>query len=253
MNQDAILQFTLVMVRVAGMVTFWPVFRRGLVPHSVRVGMVVALTFACTTAPQTAFSDLEQAMYSTAAGIVFGLSRELLFGAGVGFLLGLVIEPARIAGAYIGQEMGLTLANVADPDLGPANSIFTQIFELVAVLVFLTLNGHHLLLHALRASLSAIPVGGELFPLPFQAIPHLVDQMQQWGLLVAAPVAICLFLSLITLSLLARSVPQLNVFSVGFAFRIAVGLVSLVIFSPATLGVMAHVLKHAEGMLVFLK
>ena len=253
MTETNVLEFVLVLVRVAAMVSFWPVFRRGLMPRSVRVGLVVALTCMFMGSSKTVVGSLSAPAFATTMGITLAMARETLFGAGVGFLIGLVVEPARIAGAYIGQEMGLTLASVADPDLGPNNSIVTQIFELTIVLLFLTMNGHHLLLHALHTSLQTIPVGSEGFPTPLEAVPQLVDIAERWGLLIAAPVGICMFLSLVTLSLLARSVPQLNVFSVGFAFRIGVGMICLVLFSPAVLAIMANVVMQGERMLLFLK
>jgi flagellar biosynthesis protein FliR len=251
--ESSVLQFTLVLVRVASMVTFWPVFRRGFMPRTVRIGIVYGFTYLFLTGKSVTFADLSAPAYATVIGISLAIAREVLFGAGVGFLIGLVIEPARIAGAYIGQEMGLTLASVADPDLGPNNSIVTQIFEMTVVVLFLVLDGHHLLIYAMHASVRTIPIGAELFPTPLEAVPQLVDISEKWGLLIAAPVGICLFLSLITLTLLARSVPQLNVFSVGFAFRIGVGLVSLVIFSPAVLTIMGNVIKQGEQLLMFLK
>lgn len=251
--EAAVFQFTLVLLRVASMVTFWPIFRRGFMPRTVRVGIVFGFTAMFLSGKSVVFADLEAPAYTTTLGVCLAIAREVLFGAGVGFLIGLVVEPARVAGAYIGQEMGLTLASVADPDLGPNNSILTQIFEMTVVLLFLALDGHHLLLHALHASLKAVPVGAEVFPTPLEAIPKMVDISDRWGLLIAAPVGICLFLSLVTLTLLARSVPQLNIFSVGFAFRIAVGLLSLVVFSPAVLTVMGNVIEQGEDLLLFIK
>jgi flagellar biosynthetic protein FliR len=160
------------------------------------------------------------------------LGREAILGAVLGYALGLLLVPARIAGEYLGQEMGLTLGSLSDPGADHSATVMGQIFEMFGTLIFLGLDGHHVFLMALRGTFAHWPIGGALAGLPVNDLVSGAAAAQEWGLVLAAPLAVCLFLTAVVLSLMARAVPQLNILTIGFPLRIGVGLVAAILLLP---------------------
>ncbi len=103
---------------------------------------------------------------------------------------------------------------------------------MLGILLFLGLNGHHIFLAVLHGSFVRWPIGLTVGPLPFRALVDGAAASQEWGILIAAPLVLVLFLTTVGLALLARAVPQMNLFSVGFALRIVIGLSATFILLP---------------------
>src|SRR5262249_1599922 len=155
------------------------------------------------------------------------LGREALLGGLVGYLFGLFLMPARIAGDFLAQEMGLSFGNMVGVTGEVNATALSTIFEMLAALTFFSLDGHHVFLGVMHGTFEHYPVGGGL---PSLSVPQIVagaTAVEEWGLMLSAPVAFCLFLTTIVLTLLARATPQLNLYTVGFPLRLGVGLIAL--------------------------
>src|SRR5262245_54094834 len=161
---------------------------------------------------------------------VVALARESLIGAILGFVFTLFLMPARIAGEFIGQEMGLSLGNLTDPAGENSATLLGQVFEVLGVLVFFGLDGHHIWLATMHTMFARWPVGGPIGSLPVAPLVAGLSAAHEWGLALAAPVTICTFVTSILLALMARTAPQLNLFSIGFALRLGVGLLAVLLF-----------------------
>ena len=160
--------------------------------------------------------------------------------------------PARLAGSYIAQEMGLTLATLTDPASQTSVNVLGQLFEVIGVLVFFALDIHHSMLATLHMTFQKWPIGGSIKGLPLPEMSGAVDDAHQWGLLIAAPLAICLFITLIVLTLMMRAAPQLNLLSVGLTLRLVVGLGAVLVFMPEMIDVLSRVIQQATGMIYWL-
>ena len=126
-------------------------------------------------------------------------------GAGLGYALGLFLVPFRIAGEFLGQEMGLSMAAQFDPTSNQPSGTLTQIFETVGSVLFISLDGHHVFLAALHNTFVRCPIGGLPTTL---AMPNIVAgalATQELGVLLAGPVAVCLFLTTVVLALMVRA------------------------------------------------
>jgi flagellar biosynthetic protein FliR len=148
--------------------------------------------------------------------------------------------------------MGLALASIADPATESASTVVGQVFELLAFLLFFALDIHHVFLGLVYASFVRWPVGGTSLPLTLPAAVDGVGAAHEWGLLLAAPLAVCLFSVVIVLSLLARAAPQLNLLTIGFALRLAVGLVVAVALMPQIVWGLTCLLRRAGLFLGYL-
>ncbi len=228
------LVFSLVLARVATFVAVLPIFGQNGAPRMVKAGLALGLTvYWCGSWDMALAGSL--ATGPLAGGwlaVLAALIREAVLGAVLGYALGLLLVPARVAGEYLAQEMGFTLGSLSDPTGNQSVTVLGQAFEVVGVLIFLGLDGHHIFLLALRGTFAHWPIGGGMTNLP---VGHLVSgaaAAQEWGLVLAAPLALCLFLTTVVLALMSRAVPQLNIFAVGFPLRIGVGLVAMVLLLP---------------------
>jgi len=176
--------------------------------------------------------------------------REILIGLALAFSLHAVMLALRVAGELVGHEMGFNMAAIIDPVTGLRTPIITQIYEAFFILGFLMVDAHQLLLRGLAQSFARAPVGtfdmGESLP---WLIERLFTQMFSAGLTFAAPVLVLLMVMSLLLGLLARAVPQLNVNEAGFTARIAVGLMSLFVFTPMlTPALHGLYVRFEEGM-----
>ena len=158
--------------------------------------------------------------------------REAILGATMGFGFGLFLLPTRIAGAWVGQEMGLTMASLADPAQQGSVNIVGQLFEALGVLIFFALDVHHILLTVVNRSFERWPAGHPLSITPGLLIMDSMGRAHGLGLLLAAPIGVCLFLTIIVLAVLTKASPQLNLFSVGLTVRLVVGLTGMFVFLP---------------------
>jgi flagellar biosynthetic protein FliR len=254
-----IVLFTLVLARVGMFVAVMPLFGSRNVPRLVKAGLAFGLTVlwlgpAFDGLPAGALNSLEANVTWLTLGIA--LARELLLGGLLGFAFGLFLLPARVAGEFIAQEMGLTFGAIVDPTGGNPTGPLPQIFEIVAAVLFFGLDGHHALLAVFHSTFALYPVGQalpDLGGLGGPSVAQLVSGMakaEEWGLMLAMPVAIYLFLMTVILALMTRAAPQLNLYSVGFPLRLAAGLLAVFLLLPHLLAGMTDVLGGLGEVLV---
>ena len=193
-----------------------------LLPLRARIGVALALGLLA----------FDAAVPPEGPALLGAVAGEVLIGAGFGVLLQAVFASASIAGEVLSQSMGLGFATILSPG-GVTSPVLTNFLSLLLWAVFLGLDGHAQLFALIVESYRTLPPGAGLDPL---AVARFGGAAFASGLLIAAPVAAVLFLVNLWLAVLARSAPQLNLFSVGFAVLMAAGLVALPLALPAMLG-----------------
>lgn len=254
MIATAAASFSLLVVRIGAFVNTLPILSGNNVPRLVRAGLVMALTmlwFDFTPTANhdwlTASSEIAWLPFAAAAG------RELLLGVVMGYAFGLFLVPARVAGEFLVQQMGLSLGSIADPTAGNPTGPLTQLFEMLGILLFLGMDGHHVFLAVLHKTMLRWPVGGALPAPPTVELLAGAVAAEEWGLQLVAPLGLCLFLSTVVLALMARAAPQMNVFSFGFAFQITVGLVGAFLLLPDLLAAIVNTFGRASEFLIRLE
>jgi len=211
----------LLLARLGAFVAVMPLFS-ARTPRLVRAGLVLALAaFYLNTTPPPANAPPQGPIEVESLRYGLALTREGLIGAAMGFAFGLFLLPARIAGEFITTQIGLNIAPLPGPTGESAAGPLTTVFETVAGFVFLAADGHHVVLMALHASFAVYPLGGTNVPQAAGAVNGLAVAYEM-GLLLAAPIGGCLFLLAITLAVMARAAPQLNIYSVGFTLQVLV-------------------------------
>lgn len=242
----AVLLFGLVLARVAAFVAFMPLFGGRNVPRSVKAGFATALAGFWVGSVDLGKLPVLSDPSLQAVWLPFGLTllREAFLGALLGYGFGLVLVPARVAGEFLTQQMGLAVATVLNPTAETPNGSIAQFFEALAILLFLGLDGHHLFLAALHSTFTLYPIGGPGTPLPVLQVIQGTALAEQWGLLLAAPLGACLFLTSIVLALMARAAPQLNIHSVGFTMQVIVALIATFLLLPEMGALMTSIFGH---------
>lgn len=239
-----VLTFSLVLTRVGAFVAVLPLFGGVLVPRFVKVGLTVALTSLWFGASVANLSPelLEKPLDTSWVALGLATAREAILGALLGYIFALFQVPARVAGEFLTQELGLSFGAFLNPT-GEGNvSGLTQILDILGILLFLGMDGHHVFLAILDSTFARFPVGAGW---PGAPIGPLVDGAAitvEWGVALAAPMVLVLFVVTFVLTLMARAAPQINLFSVGFPLRLTAGLVIVFLLLP-------NFLVHLMGVL----
>jgi len=222
--------FFLVFVRMTSFFVTAPIFMMRDVPVPFKIGLafflsLIALSFP--TLPETVPIDNYYWLL---------LIKEAIVGITIGFTAALILYAVQTAGIFIDMQVGFAMANIFDPQTGVQTPITGRLKYTLAILFLLSLNGHHLLIRGIFTSLEWIAVD--------QWIPALADgkvssfltdalgRMFEAAFLIAVPVAGALFMVDIALGIVAKTVPQMNVFVVGLPLKIMVNFIILLIVLP---------------------
>ena len=155
---------------------------------------------------------------------VFLLS-DVTIGLGIAYITRLIFAAVQIAGTVVDFQMGFGVVNVIDPQTDTQVSVTAQFHNIVAVLIFLAVDAHHFILQAIVESFFIInPAEINFSSLTPEYMLYLFSGTFTTAVKIAAPIMAILFFLSVGLGLVARTVPQMNVFIVGFPLQIGVGL-----------------------------
>lgn len=213
--------YILVLLRVSIFLFMFPVFSSPVFPATLKMGfaMVISLLFYSvvpvdlTRFPLDVISTGLLVLAELMVGLALGLSLRIFFGA------------VQLAGEMIGFQMGFSMINVVDPQSGANVSIMDQIGYWVCVVVFLVINGHHIIISALINSFELVPIG--VFVMQKILVLKLLDltgALFVVGIKIGAPVMAALFFVSVGFGLVSKFAPQMNVMIVAFPLKIVAGL-----------------------------
>jgi flagellar biosynthetic protein FliR len=247
-SYDRIEGFLFVFVRCLGFFGIGPLLADRKIPSTVKALAALATAFAL----YPAFAGRTLPVAGTLLGFALLLGREVL-GLALGLAASFVFQGVRMAGTLLGIQMGFSIVNVFDPNTSSESSLVGEMQQMLAVLLFLVADGHHLLLRALAFSLERVPPGGALGPSAIAAaLVPMGATIFTTTIQVGAPMLGALFLTDAALGFVARAVPQMNVFIVGIPVKIGVGLVLLVVTAPLFARLLAWHFGRIEGQLLTL-
>ncbi len=214
--------YLLVLIRVSVILFMMPVFSSNVFPNRLKTGLalVVALLFY----PVVHVDVSRFPMSVGATGLL--IAGEAMTGLTLGLCLRMFFASVQLAGQVIGFQMGFAMINVIDPQTGANVSIMDQLGYWVCVLVFLLLNGHHIMFLAVIDSFRLVPVGFFAMQKVMMAkIVELGGQMFLLAVKIGAPVIASLLFVSVGFGLIAKFSPQMNVMIVAFPLKIVAGLI----------------------------
>jgi len=233
--------FLVLISRIGGLVAALPVLSGRAVPMKVKVILVLAL--GALLAPMVRLPILPYDPLAMAAGLM----SEMVIGLTIGLAVRLFFSALEVAGELIGVQMGFGVVQLFDPATAHQTSIIGQYFTLLASLVFLSLNGHMLLVATILSSYDAIPAFGASLPAGTgDDVLRLSQSMFVVGLKLAAPVLVIILLINILLAILGRAVVQINVFVLSFPLTIAAGLAVLGLSLPFTVELLVREIERLQ-------
>lgn len=211
------------MARILGFVGSAPLWNSAGISRRVRLMLGIALTLGL----MPILPEMPRLPPGSGAGM-WVLSQQVLIGMAMGFAARVVFSAVDLAGAYISMQMGLGFATLYDPQNTAQTPVLSSFLTLLTLLVFLSMNGHLVYVGILARSFEVIPVGvNVLGPDSWLNLAKLGSQIFSFGLLLALPVLVALMITNLTLGILTRAAPQLNVFSIGFPITLTAGFLTL--------------------------
>ncbi|RYM49930.1 flagellar biosynthetic protein FliR [Serratia proteamaculans] len=215
------------LLRILALISTAPVFCEKQISKKVKIGLggliviLVAPGLPISTVPIFSAAGLWLAAQQILIGVALGLTMQFAFAA------------IRLAGEVIGMQMGLSFATFFDPSGGPNTPVLARLLNLLAMLLFLSFNGHLWLISLLVDSFHTLPIQAE--PLNgngFLALTQAGSLIFINGMMLALPL-ICLLLTLnMALGLLNRMTPQLSVFVIGFPVTMTIGIMTIGMMMP---------------------
>lgn len=220
-----IVAFIFPLARILAFVASAPLWSTGGAPRQTRLILGLAITVAL--APGL---PAMPAVTPASLGGLWIMFQQMLIGIGMGFAARIVFAAFDLAGEFIGFQMGLGFATFYDPLSASQTPVIAEFVNLVALLLFLSMNGHLLYFATLAQSFSAIPVS----PTPlgngsWLNLAELGGKIFSAGLLLALPIIVALMITNIALAVLTRAAPQLNIFALGFPLTLIGGFLILAI------------------------
>jgi len=239
--------FFLVFLRVTAIVMGLPIFSGNNVPIMFKAGLALAVAWVL-------FPMMALTVPPEMDGWVFltlGVISEVLLGVGIGLAIRLIMAGIQMAGQVSGFQMGLAIANIMDPATSMQTPILAQAFNLMAMLIFLTINAHHWFFRALMDSFVILP------PFQFSLSASFVGYLMKMAgnmfviaLKIGAPIIVVLILTSVSFGLMARTVPQMNIFIVAMPLKIVVGLLFIVFSLPYLQPYLGELFNHFGAGLV---
>lgn len=215
-----ITNYLLIFARISSLLVVAPLFGSRNIPLSFKMGLSLLISFILL--PVVKPNIIVPPNFITFISLV---AKEVFVGLILGFASILIFAIVQFAGHLIDMHMGFAIMNVIDPQAQAQVTVIGQFMYLIFFLLFLIVNGHHLILKALFESFDIVPLSGAIYNAPLtQNFIIMTGRIFTTGLKIALPTIGLLFLAELSMGIIARTVPQINIFLVGFPLRIALGL-----------------------------
>ncbi len=169
---------------------------------------------------------------ATASGLVLAAGRELLIGLAIGFFCRVLLAGPALAGDLVAEQLGLKMAEDVDPMTRVPNTAPSRLYESALLLAFLAMRGHHDVLRALHQSFAAFPVGRTTLPQGLSSLVGSLTLCVRFAVMIAAPLFAVLLVGSLSLALLARAVPEVQVMTFGYPLRLLGVLLAAVALFP---------------------
>jgi flagellar biosynthetic protein FliR len=239
--------FLLVFIRTLSMFATAPLYGHQSVPVQLRIWTAGIFAFAIFPLIAASTPSISLDLGSL---IILAL-QEIVIGFAIGFSLGIIFHGVVYAGELFGIVMGFSISNVIDPQNGFDVPVIGQIEYIIAIFIFLILNGHLFLIQALKMSYDAVPVSGLRFSGGVvDTFVRMSGMVFLTAIKIGAPVIVSLFLTDVLMGVISRMVPQINVFFVGMPLKAGVGLFTLMASLPFFVFVFEKLLDVFESDVV---
>jgi len=240
---DRFVILLLVFVRMSSIFVLTPVFGRSELPAYLKIG----LAFFCSYTILPLLGDV-QVEYTNLFSFAAIVAKEFLVGIIIGYVSFLVFSALYMAGMMIDTQIGFGMVNVLDPTMNTQVPLTGNFIYILTTMLLLAMDGHHVLLSALYKSYSLLPINGfEFTEAMVNNIGTIFSDVFLIGFKISIPVFAAMLLSEVSLGILSRTVPQMNVFVVGMPMKIGIGLITLYLMLPIFIKIMTVTFDRMYG------
>ncbi len=226
---DHYLPFIFITARVSGLFLLSPVYGAAMIPARLKAALVIVVSLVLHFGMNV---GSEIVTLDTSVIVQYGI-REFITGVGMGMIVSLTFHAVGLAGAVLAPQMGFAMSEVVDPQSQSSVSVLSSFFYLISLAFFVAIDGHLILIRALAESYKLLPLGQWVLSDGFVGfLMKAGSGMFVIAFTISAPIlAVVLFVNA-GMSMMARAVPQMNIFVVGFIIMISSGLVAMALFLP---------------------
>ena len=219
--------FVFPLARILALLSAAPPYNSGSLPRRVRLILGLAITLAIAPG----LDNLPAVEPASGIGLLI-MAEQMLIGYAMGFSLRLVFSAIDLAGTVFSTQMGLGFATSYDPMSTSQTPVVSEMIGILALLMFMAIDGHLMVLSTLTQSFHALPIGQLPDSASWANLANAVAIVFSAGLLLALPIITALLITNTALGILGRVSPQLNLIVIGFPVTIALGFAALYVALP---------------------
>ena len=229
LNYELVLTFILVFARISAFVVAAPLFGGSNTPAQVKAGMSFVVSLIIVPLVLDSQMDISGGLL----GISIALFREIGVGLLTGLICNMILQVLNIVGQIFDLHIGFLMSNFFDPSIGGQITLTAKFLYLTGIVLFFTLDGHHMVLAGLVKSFEIVPLNKAIFnsggmTILVKAFTRMISVAVQ----ISAPLIAIMLIVDICLGLVARTAPQMNVFMLGFSIKIGLGILTLAVMIP---------------------
>jgi len=226
---EKLLGFAMVLTRISAFFMLIPVFGWKTIPVQIKVAATVLMAIVFSIIKPVAIDSMQVSWLQA----ILLIANEATYGLAMGLVVAIIFSAIKLAGGVIEREMGLVMAEIIDPLTEDSSEPLGSLLEMIFIILFLSANGHHLLVLIINRSYEVFPAGSiPTIAVLAGGVAKAGSVVLLAGLRLAAPMLAAFLLLMVALSLLARLVPEMDILFLSFPLRIALGLLMAAIFLP---------------------
>jgi flagellar biosynthetic protein FliR len=233
--------FVLVFFRIAGLMFFAPLLGSDRIPRRVRVMIALVLAWAMCGSVRAPY-----VLPPTIWQLALGIAGEMMFGFALGMVLSFTFIAAQWAGEMVGQQMGLNMSEVIDPQFSQASTLVGDMYFMLTLVVFLVIGGHRQMIIGIWKSFETLPLLSLGVDRPLlDTVVGLFQSCTTLAAQLAAPVLVTMLVVDLALGCIGKAMPQMNVMTAGLSVRSMLGLAVLIVGLSLTTSVLSTKLSEA--------
>ena len=234
-------------LRIVTLFFFLPIFGDQVIPIRVRISLGIAFSFFTYPIVSEYFVAKDHLIQWSPFTLVIASLREVIFAISIGFAAKIIYFGSSIASHLVGINMGFQAASMFNPEINEKESSYSVLQNWLIVILFISLNIHHIFIQEIVKSFATVPIGPSPNTNTFTRIAlHIAQESFVIGLRLAAPLITVQILINISLGLLNRSLPALNVFAISFPLSFLITLIILLLSVTSLISLISNYGFHQE-------
>ncbi len=257
-NELQIFTFFHELVRVSSFLVFLPIFGDKVIPAIVKILFGLALTVVMHPILWSGGYRIDPQVIESTSKLILSILGEITLGVLTGYIARWAFDALQFAGNFAATSMGFSMASVFDPHSESQGISYSELVYVLASMLFLAMDGHHIYLSTMLESFKHVPMAGvkilNMSGEMGQYLIRMTSEVLLMGIKLSAPVAIVIFIINLTFGVVARAVPQMNVLVVSFAANIMIGLFVSLVSLPSYINMVEFAFEtYTPEILKFMK